>query len=54
MEKIIVIRAADPDGSAFKAVVDALKGKRTEVAHVADPASSVLRYRRSIMSTTGC
>ena len=43
MEKIIVIRAADPDGSVFKAVVDALKGKRTEVAHVADPASSVLR-----------
>ena len=31
MEEIIVIRAADPDGSVFKAVMDALqekKGKR--------------------------
>ena len=28
MEEIIVIRAADPDGSVFKAVVDALRGKR--------------------------
>ena len=26
MEEIIVIRAADPDGSVFKAVVDALRG----------------------------
>ena len=32
MEEIIVIRAADPDGSVFKAVVDALRGKRAESA----------------------
>ena len=43
MEEIIVIRAADPDGSVFKAVMDALKGKRAEVVDVAAPATSVLR-----------
>ena len=43
MEEIIVIRAADPDGSVFKTVVDALKGKRAEVASVAALVSSMLR-----------
>ena len=43
MEEIIVIRAADPDGSIFKAVVAALQEKRMEVIHVAAPFSSVLR-----------
>ena len=43
MEEIIVIRAADPDGSVFQAVMDALKGKRAEVVDVAAPATSVLR-----------
>ena len=43
MEEIIVIRAADPDGSVFKAVVDALRGKRAEVVSVAAPVSSMLR-----------
>ena len=43
MEEIIVIRARDPDGSVFKAVMDALKGKRAEVVDVAAPATSVLR-----------
>ena len=43
MEEIIVIRAADPDGSVFKAVVDALRGKRAEVVSVAAPISSMLR-----------
>ena len=42
MEEIIVIRAADPDGSVFKAVGDALKGKRAEVVSVAAPVSSML------------
>ena len=59
MEEIIVIRAADPDGSVFKAVVDALKGKRAEVVSVAAPVSSMLRigeleiyheYRRVLMA----
>ena len=45
MEEIIVIRARDPDGSVFKAVMDALKGKRAEVVDVAAPANSVLRIR---------
>lgn len=43
MDEIIVIRAADPDGSLFEAIIDALKNKRAEVVHVAAPFSSVLR-----------
>ena len=59
MEEIIVIRAADPDGSVFKTVVDALKDKRTKVVHVPAPVFSVLRigeleihheYRRVLMA----
>ena len=59
MEEIIVIRAADPDGSVFKAVMDALKGKRAEVVDVTAAATSVLRigdmeihheHRRVLMS----
>ena len=41
MEKIIVIRAIDPDGSVFKAVMDVLKNKGAEVVSVAAPVSSV-------------
>ena len=43
MEEIIVIRARDPDGSVFQAIMDSLKGKRAEVVDVAAPATSVLR-----------
>ncbi|MFQ8797735.1 MAG: winged helix-turn-helix domain-containing protein [Dysosmobacter sp.] len=43
MDEIIVIRAADPDGSVFQAVMEAMKGKRAEVVDVAAPATSVLR-----------
>ena len=43
MDEIIIIRAADPDGSVFQAVMDALNGKRAEVVDVAAPATSVLR-----------
>ena len=43
MDEIIIIRAADPDGSVFKAVVDALSGKRVEVVDVANHSASVLR-----------
>ena len=42
MDEIIVIRAADPDGSVFQAVMEALNGKRAEVVDVAAPATSVL------------
>ena len=42
MEEIIVIRAADPDGSVFQAVMDALKGKRAEVVDVSNLSASVL------------
>ena len=56
MDEIIVIRAADPDGSIFKAIVNALKDKRAEVVHVNAPASSVLRIGELeiIMSTDWC
>ena len=59
MEEIIVIRATDPDGSVFKAVMDALSGKRAEVVDVANQSASVLRigeleihheYRRVLMA----
>ena len=43
MEGIIVIRAADPDGSVFQAVMDALKGKRAEMIDVVEQSASVLR-----------
>ena len=43
MDEIIVIRAADPDGSVFQAVMDALKGKRAEVVDVTNMSTSVLR-----------
>lgn len=42
MEEIIIIRAADPDGSVFKAVMDALQEKKAEVIDIAAPAPSVL------------
>ena len=59
MEEIIVIRATDPDGSVFKAVMDALKGKRAEVVDVSNLSASMLRigdleihheYRRVLMA----
>ena len=59
IDEIIVIRAADPDGSLFQTLMDALENKRTEVIHVAVPFSSVLRigeleihheYRRVLMA----
>ena len=43
MDEIIVIRAADPDGSVFQAVMDALNGKRAEVVSIAAPVAPVLR-----------
>ena len=42
MEEIIVIRARDPDGSVFQAVMDALNGKRAEVVDVSNLSASVL------------
>ena len=45
MDEIIIIRAADPDGSVFQAVMDALNGKRAEVVSIAAPVAPVLRIR---------
>lgn len=59
MSEIIVIRAADPDGSLFQAIVDALKDRRAEIIHVTAQFSAVLRigeleinheYRRVLMA----
>ncbi len=43
MDEIIIIRAADPDGSVFQAVMDALNGKRAEMIDVVEQSASVLR-----------
>ena len=43
MEEVIVIRAQDPDGSVFQAVMDSLKGKRAEVVDVSNLSASMLR-----------
>ena len=59
VDEIIVIRAADPDGSIFRAVVDVLQDKKGTVTEVIPPASPVLRvgeleihheYRRVLMA----
>ena len=59
MSEIIVIRVADPDGSLFQTIVDALKDKRAEIIHVTAQFSAVLRigeleinheYRRVLMA----
>ena len=59
IDEIIVIRAADPDGSLFQTIVDALNDKRSEIIHVTAPFSAVLRigeleiyheYRRVLMA----
>ena len=59
MDEIIVIRVADPDGSLFQAIVDALKDRRAEIIHVTAQFSAVLRigeleinheYRRVLMA----
>ena len=59
MSEIIVIRVADPDGSLFQTIVDALNDKRSEIIHVTAPFSAVLRigeleinheYRRVLMA----
>ncbi|MBM6886083.1 winged helix-turn-helix domain-containing protein [Pseudoflavonifractor phocaeensis] len=59
MDEIIVIRAADPDGSIFRAVVDVLRDKKGTVTEDIPPASPVLRvgeleihheYRRVLMA----
>ena len=43
MSEIIIIRVADPDGSLFQAIVDALKDRRAEIIHVTAQFSAVLR-----------
>ena len=59
MNEIIVNRVADPDGSLFQTIVDALNDKRSEIIHVTAPFSAVLRigeleiyheYRRVLMA----
>ena len=45
MDEIIIIRAADPDGSVFQAVMNALNGKRAEVVSIAASVAPVLRIR---------
>ena len=50
MDEIIVIRAADPDGSVFQAVMDALKGKRAEMIDVVEQSASCLLYTSYLLA----
>ena len=38
IKEVIIIRAADPDGSMFRAIKDALRGRRAEVIELAAPS----------------
>ena len=42
MEEIIVIRTADPDGSIFRSILEALQGKNVQILHSADLNPSAL------------
>ena len=43
VNEIIAIRATDPDGSMFKAVIDALQERKVEVINI---AASLLRNKQ--------
>ena len=42
--EVIIIRAADPDGSMFRAIMDALRGRRAEVIELAAPSHDILTF----------
>ena len=44
MDEIIVIRAADPDGRMFRAIMDALRGRRAEVIELDAPSHDILTF----------
>lgn len=42
MAEIIVIRAVDPDGSTFNAIMDMLRDRKTEVIELVAPSHDIL------------
>ena len=44
IKEVIIIRAADPDGSMFRAIMDALRGRRAEVIELAAPSHDILTF----------
>ena len=44
MEEIIVIRAADPDGSMFRAIMDVLRDRKAEVIELAAPSLDAFTF----------
>ena len=44
IKEVIIIRAADPDGSMFRAIMDALRGRRAEVIELAAPSHDTLTF----------
>ena len=44
IKEVIIIRAADPDGSMFRAIKDALRGRRAEVIELAAPSHDILTF----------
>lgn len=44
IKEIIIIRVADPGGSTFRAIMDALQDKRAEVIELVAPSHNVLTF----------
>ena len=44
IKEVIIIRAADPDGRMFRAIMDALRGRRAEVIELAAPSHDILTF----------
>ena len=44
IKEVIIIRAADPDGSMFRAIMDALRDKRVEIIELAASSHNVLAF----------
>ena len=44
IKEVIIIRAADPDGRMFRAIMDALRGRRAEVIERAAPSHDILTF----------
>ena len=44
VNEIIVIRAADPDGSMFRAIMDVLRDRKAEVIELAAPSLDAFTF----------
>ena len=44
IKEVIIIRTVDPDGSTFRAIMDALRDKRVEIIELAASSHNVLAF----------